>query len=110
MALVGAAQGFMVSLVGPIFDRVLNPDSPDSLVPLFKVPGFRHPIYLPDLVPSSIPNILTMAAVAMDGLFLVKGLCDYFGHYVVTYDGFSAVTNPRQKASDRVWRRDAHFC
>src|SRR5260370_42566234 len=109
MALVGAAQGFMVSLVGPIFDRVLNPDSPDSLVPLFRGPGFRHPIYLQDLVPSSIHNILTMVAVAMVGRFLVKGLCDYFGNYVVNYVGFSAVTDLRQKVFDRVLRQDAHF-
>jgi subfamily B ATP-binding cassette protein MsbA len=109
MALVGAAQGFMVSLVGPIFDRVLKPDSPDSLVPLFKIPGLRHPIYLQDLVPSSIHNILTMVAVAMVGLFLVKGLCDYFGNYVVNYVGFSAVTDLRQKVFDRVLRQDAHF-
>jgi ATP-binding cassette, subfamily B, bacterial MsbA len=109
MALVGAAQGLMVSLVGPIFDRVLKPDTPDSLVPLFKIPGFAHPIYLQDLVPSSIHNILTMVAVAMLGLFLVKGLCDYFGNYVVNYVGFSAVTDLRQKVFDRVLRQDAHF-
>src|SRR5258708_27753775 len=109
MALVGAAQGLMVSLIGPIFDRVFKPDSPDSLVPLFKVPFFTHPIYLQDLVPSSVHNILTMVAVAMLGLFLVKGLCDYFGNYVVNYVGFSAVTDLRQKVFDRVLRQDAHF-
>ncbi len=109
MTLVGASQGFMVSLVGPIVDRVLKPDSPDSLVPLFKIPGFNHPIYLQDLVPASIHNILTMVAVAMLGLFLVKGLCDYFGNYVVNYVGFSAVTDLRQKVFDRVLRQDAHF-
>src|SRR6266849_225003 len=109
MALVGAAQGFMVSLVGPIFDRVLKPDSPDSLIPLFKVPGFSHPIYLQDFVPSSIHNVWTMVAIAMLGVFLVKGLCDYFGNYMVNYVGFSAVTDLRQKVFDRVLRQDAHF-
>src|SRR5260370_14556755 len=109
MALVGASQGFMVSLVGPIFDRVLKPDSPDSLIPLFKVPGFSHPIYLQDFVPSSIHNVWTMVAIAMLGVFLVKGLCDYFGNYVVNYVGFSAVTDLRQKVFDRVLRQDAHF-
>jgi subfamily B ATP-binding cassette protein MsbA len=50
-----------------------------------------------------------MVAIAMLGVFLVKGLCDYFGNYVVNYVGFSAVTDLRQKVFDRVLRQDAHF-
>jgi subfamily B ATP-binding cassette protein MsbA len=109
MALVGAAQGFMAVLVGPIFDRVLKPDSPDSLVPLFTIPGFNHPVYLQNFVPASVHNVWTMVAIAMLGVFLVKGLCDYFGNYMVNYVGFSAVTDLRQKVFDRVLRQDAHF-
>src|SRR5258706_12653815 len=109
MALVGAAQGFMAVLVGPIFDRVLQPDSPDSLVPLFTIPGFNPPVYLQNFVPASVHNVWTMVAIAMLGVFLVKGLCDYFGNYMVNYVGFSAVTDLRQKVFDRVLRQDAHF-
>src|SRR5258706_15834184 len=109
MALVGAAQGFMAILVGPIFDRVLKPDSPDSLIPLFTIPGFNPPVYLQNFVPASVHNVWTMVAIAMLGVFLVKGLCDYFGNYVVNYVGFSAVTDLRQKVFDRVLRQDAHF-
>ncbi|HYL36788.1 MAG TPA: ABC transporter ATP-binding protein [Bryobacteraceae bacterium] len=109
MAAVGAAQGFMAILIGPVFDRVLKPDSPDSPVPLFNIPGFHHAVYLQDLLPASLHNIWTMVAVAILGAFTVKGVCDYFGNYFVNYVGFSAVTDLRQNVFDRVLRQDAHF-
>ena len=109
MAAVGAAQGFMAVLIGPVFDRVLKPDSPDSLVPLITVPGFNRPIYLQDILPAGIHNVWTMVAVAILATFLIKGLCDYFGNYLVNYVGFSAVTDLRQKVFDRVLRQDANF-
>jgi subfamily B ATP-binding cassette protein MsbA len=88
MAAVGAAQGFMALLIGPIFDRVLQPETPDSLVPLFTIPLFNHKVYLQQFVPSSIHNVWTMVAIAILGVFLVKGLCDYFGNYFINYVGF----------------------
>ena len=109
MAAVGAAQGFMALLIGPIFDRVLQPETPDSLVPLFTIPLFNHKVYLQQFVPSSIHNVWTMVAIAILGVFLVKGLCDYFGNYFINFVGFSAVTDLRQKVFDRVLRQDAHF-
>ena len=109
MATVGAAQGFMAVLIGPVFDRVLKPDSPDSLVPLITVPGFTRPIYLQDILPSGIHNVWTMVALAILATFLTKGLCDYFGNYLVNYVGFAAVTDLRQKVFDRVLRQDANF-
>ena len=109
MAAVGAGQGFMAVLIGPIFDRVLKPDSADSLVPLVSVPGFNHTIYLQDILPASIHNVWTMVAVAILATFLIKGLCDYFGNYMVNYVGFAAVTDLRQRVFDRVLRQDANF-
>jgi len=109
MAIVGACQGFMAVLVGPIFDRVLQPETADSPVPLFTIPGFHHPVYLQQFIPSAIHNVWTMVAVAILGVFFIKGLCDYFGNYFVNYVGFSAVTDLRQKVFERVLRQDAHF-
>jgi subfamily B ATP-binding cassette protein MsbA len=109
MAGVGAAQALMALLIGPVFDRVLQPDSPESPVPLATIPGFNHRLYLHDFVPASIHNVWTMVAVAIVGAFVVKGLCDYFGNYLVNYVGLSAVTDLRQKVFDRVLRQDAQF-
>jgi ATP-binding cassette, subfamily B, bacterial MsbA len=109
MALVGAAQGFTAILITPVFDRVLNPDSPDSKVPLFTIPLFKHNVYLQDLLPAAIHNVWTMVAIAIVATFLIKGLCDYFGNYFINYVGFSAVTDLRQTVFDRVLRQDAHF-
>ena len=74
----------MALLIGPIFDRVLQPETPDSLVPLFTIPVFNHKIYLQQFVPASIHNVWTMVAIAILGVFLVKGLCDYFGKKSLT--------------------------
>ncbi len=109
MAAVGAAQGFMAVLIGPVFDRVLKPDSPDGPVPLVTIPGFTRPLYLQDVLPSGIHNVWRMVAFAILATFLIKGLCDYFGNYLVNYVGFSAVTDLRQKVFDRVLRQDANF-
>jgi ATP-binding cassette, subfamily B, bacterial MsbA len=109
MALVGAAQGFTALLVGPVFDRVLQPDSPDSGVPLFTIPLFQHTVYLQDLLPASIHNVWTLVAIAIGATFLIKGFCDYFGNYFINYVGFSAVTDLRQTVFDRVLRQDANF-
>jgi subfamily B ATP-binding cassette protein MsbA len=109
MALVGAAQGFTALLITPVFDRVLNPDSPDSKVPLFTIPLFQHNVYLQDLLPAGIHNVWTMVAVAIVATFLIKGVCDYFGNYFINYVGFSAVTDLRQTVFDKVLRQDAHF-
>jgi ATP-binding cassette, subfamily B, bacterial MsbA len=109
MAIVGAAQGFMAVLIGPVFDRVLQPDSPDSLVTLFKVPGFNRAIYLQDFLPSSIHNVWTMVAIAILAVFILKGACDYCGNYLINYVGLSAVTDLRQKVFERVLRQDANF-
>ena len=50
-----------------------------------------------------------MVAVAILATFFIKGLCDYFGNYLVNYVGFAAVTDLRQKVFDRVLRQDANF-
>jgi ATP-binding cassette, subfamily B, bacterial MsbA len=109
MAIVGAAQGLTAALVRPIFDRVLNPDTPDAPVVLFKIPVLNHPVYLGTFLPSQIHNVWTMVAVSILAVFLIKGLCDYAGNYLINYVGYSAVTDLRQSVFDRVVYQDAHF-
>jgi subfamily B ATP-binding cassette protein MsbA len=109
MACVGAAQAFTALLIGPVFDRVLNPLSADAPVLLFKIPVIKHDVYLGDLMPASIHNVWTMVAISIISIFVLKGVCDYFGNYLINYVGLSAVTDLRQTVFDRVVRQDAHF-
>ncbi len=109
MACVGAAQALTALLIGPIFDRVLNPASADAPVLLFTIPIFKRPVYLNTLMPPSIHNVWTMVAVSILAVFAVKGLCDYFANYLINYVGFSAVTDLRQAVFERVLHQDAQF-
>jgi len=70
MACVGAAQALTALLIGPIFDRVLNPASADAPVagwPPF--PSCATKVYLSDLMPASIHNVWTMVAVGILAVF-----------------------------------------
>jgi subfamily B ATP-binding cassette protein MsbA len=109
MACVGAAHGMIALLIGPIFDRVLNPATVDSPVLLFTDPIFHRSLYLNQIVPSSIHNIWTMVAFAILAVFLIKGVCDYFANYLVNYVGFSAVTDLRNTVFDKVVKQGAQF-
>lgn len=109
MAIVGGAQALIALLIGPIFDRVLNPAAPDTPVLLFTDPLFHHNIYLDQIVPASIHNIWTMVAFAIIAVFLIKGICDYFANYLINYVGFSAVTDLRQSVFDKVLKQGAQF-
>ena len=109
MAGVGIAQGLTVLLIQPIFSRVLQPATPDKLVALYTIPVLNHTIYLQDIFPASIHNIFTMVALGIMGAFLLKGLCDYAGNYLINYTGLSAVTDLRQASFDRVLHQDVNF-
>jgi subfamily B ATP-binding cassette protein MsbA len=106
MMCVGAAQGLTALLIGPVFDRVLNPDTADEPVKLFSIsPG--HPIYL--RVPFPVHNVWTTIAIAILGTFVIKGLCDYAGNYLINFVGLSAVTDLRQAVFERVLHQDAQY-
>ncbi|MEK7752000.1 MAG: ABC transporter ATP-binding protein, partial [Acidobacteriota bacterium] len=85
MALVGAMHAMIALLVGPVFDRVLNPASAESPVVLFTVPFLGRQVLLQNLVPAWIHNIWTSVAVAIVAVFLIKGICEYGGSYLVNY-------------------------
>jgi subfamily B ATP-binding cassette protein MsbA len=109
MAIVGASQALTVNLIGPIFNRVLSPSTADTPVMLFRIPGWNYEVSLNSFMPSAIHNVWTMVAVSILAVFAIKGLCDYFGNYLVNYVGFSAITDLRQDVFDRVVHQDAHF-
>lgn len=109
MAAGGAAHAFMALLIGPVFDRVLNPASPDQPVELFRLPFTGAPFYLQQIAPEWMHNIWTVVAFAIVLVFLIKGISDYLGNYLVNYAGISAVTDIRQKVFDKVLRQDVEF-
>src|ERR1700732_2885794 len=65
MAMVGLLDAGRVLLIGPIFDRVLNPGSQGTTIQLFKLPGTGRFLNLQQLVPSHFHNPWTVVAFAL---------------------------------------------
>src|SRR3984957_95555 len=83
MALVGLLDAGRVLLIGPIFDRVLNPGAPTKTIPLFKFPGTERFINLQQFVPSHFQNPWRVVAFALVAATVLKGIFDYIGTYLV---------------------------
>ncbi len=109
MGVAAAAHGMIPLLVGPIFDRVLNPAAPDLPVELFRIPVIDVPFYLEQITPGFIRNVWTMVAYAIVATFLIKGIADYAGNYVINWVGLSAVTDLRQRVFEKLLRHGADF-
>jgi ATP-binding cassette, subfamily B, bacterial MsbA len=109
MGIVGATQGVLVKIIPFVFDRVLQPGSPEGPVELLYVPWLDKRLLLDSFVPRGIHNIWTMIAFGILLCFLAKGVCDYFGNYFINLVGLSTVMDLRQEVFDQVMRQDAHF-
>ncbi len=109
MMISGAGRAMLPVLLKPVFDRVLDPSSPEARValPVPEWAGFR--LYLDQLIPFPIHNVWTLVAVAILMVFFVKGIADYFGNYLISYAGLGAVTDLRQKTFDKVIREEHAF-
>jgi subfamily B ATP-binding cassette protein MsbA len=110
MAVVGAMDAFRVLLIGPVFDKVLNPASPARQLTLIsRIPGVNRALDLQQFVPSYFHNAWTVVAVALVGSTLIKGICDYAGTYLVNHAGFGLITDLRNKLYGSILRRSAGF-
>ena len=109
MAAVGLLDAFRVLLIGPIFDRVLNPQSQTHTIPLFQVPYTGRSVLLQEFVPSHFQNPWTVVAFALVAATILKGICDYVGTYLVNYAGFGLITDLRNDLYDAMLRRSAAF-
>jgi len=109
MAAVGLLDAFRLLLIGPIFDRVLNPGSQSRQMQLFTVPGSGHAVYLQQFVPSHFQNPWTVVAFALVAATILKGICDYAGTYLVNYAGFGMITDLRNDLYDSILQRSAAF-
>jgi subfamily B ATP-binding cassette protein MsbA len=109
MAGVGAAQGLIPVLLGVVYDRVLNPAAGDAPVSLFTVPLTNFTLTLNDFVPVWIHNVWTMIGACILAVFLLRGVFDYLGTYLINRVGLSVVTDLRQTIFDKVMRHGAEF-
>jgi ATP-binding cassette, subfamily B, bacterial MsbA len=109
MALVGLLDAGRVLLIGPIFDRVLNPGSQGRTIQLFKLPGTDRFLNLQQLVPSHFQNPWTVVAFALVAATVLKGIFDYAGTYIVNYAGFKMITDLRDDLYNAILRSSAAF-
>jgi ATP-binding cassette, subfamily B, bacterial MsbA len=109
MAIVGLLDAFRVLLIGPIFDRVLNPSAQGRTIQLFKFPGTDRVLYLQQLVPSHFQNPWTVVAFALVSATMLKGIFDYAGTYLVNYAGFGMINDLRDSLYNAILRRSAAF-
>ncbi|MBV8550765.1 MAG: ATP-binding cassette domain-containing protein [Acidobacteriaceae bacterium] len=109
MALVGLSQGLLVRLIPLVFERVLDTSAPDTPALLFSIPHTNFKLYLNQVFPASVHNIWTMVAFGIVACFVIKGLCDYLGNYLVNWVGISAIMDLRQEVYDRILHQDAKF-
>jgi subfamily B ATP-binding cassette protein MsbA len=109
MAAVGFLDAFRLLLIGPILDRVLNPDAPSHEMKLLPIPGTHQSIHLEQFVPSHFHNPWTIVAFALIASTLLKGIFDYTGTYLVSYAGFGMITDLRDHMYNTILRRSAAF-
>jgi len=109
MAMVGLLDAGRVLLIGPIFDRVLNPGSQGRTIQLFKLPGTERFLNLQQLVPSHFQNPWTVVAFALVAATVLKGIFDYAGTYLVNYAGFGMITDLRDDLYNAILRSSAAF-
>jgi len=109
MAIVGLMDAFRVLLIGPIFDRVLNPTVMPRGIPLGTIPFTEIKLNLSQVIPAHFQNDWTMVAFALVASTFLKGVCDYIGTYLINYAGFAVVTDLRNDLYDSILRRTASF-
>ncbi len=109
MAMVGLLDAFRLLLIGPIFDRVLNPGSQTKTIQLLRFPGSDRVLNLQALVPSHFQNPWTVVAFALVAATVLKGIFDYVGTYLVNYAGFGLITDLRHDLYNAILRRSAAF-
>ena len=110
MALVGLLDAGRVLLIGPIFDRVLNPGSQDRDHPAVQAARARSAFLTSsNWFPSHFHNPWTVVAFALVAATVLKGIFDYVGTYLVNYAGFGMITDLRDDLYNAILRSSAAF-
>ena len=106
---VGFFEAFAALLIGPVFDRVLDPQAPDSTVRLFTIPYLRETVYLDRLLPEWVHNVWTVVAIFIVGVTVGKAVCEYLAEYLINYVGFSVIMDLRNQLYERVMQQSMSF-
>lgn len=109
MALVGVAHASMAWLIQPVIDRVLTPNAPHTRILLFNSPFNGRAITLDDLIPGGFHDVWSLVAVSILLVFAAKGIFDYIANYLVNLAGYSAITDLRNEAFEKLLRQSARF-
>lgn len=111
LAAVGALDALRMALFVPILGVVLNPSSQTNALVLFPSLQGHWKLDVRAWIPSvlHIHNVLNVVALALVGSTVIKGLCDYFGTYLVNYAGFGLITDLRNDLYETVLRRSSSF-
>jgi ATP-binding cassette, subfamily B, bacterial MsbA len=109
MAVVGTCEATYALLIKPIFDRVLIGNHSPGPILLFRLPFHGQAIYLQNFLPGNIRDPLTAIAIALVGVTLIKGLCNYLGTYSVNYVGQCVVRDLRNKIYTKIINQSMSF-
>jgi ATP-binding cassette, subfamily B, bacterial MsbA len=106
---VGFFEAVAALLIGPIFDRVLAPQAPDSTVALVKIPWLDTAIFLDQLVPSWIHNVWTIVAVFVLLVTIGKAVCEYAANYLINFVGYSVIMDLRNQLYEKILSQSIGF-
>ena len=109
LMIVALAEGAIALLIAPIIDRVLNPATSDSSVPLFHLPFGGPTFYLNKLFPPSIHNVKTVVIISLLLVFLAKSLSEFAGSVLIQSVGHSAITDLRNRVYAKIIRQPIGF-
>ena len=109
MAIVGVCEAVTALLIGPVFDRVLNPKTAGALIELFPNPFSGNPIYLQDFMPDRVRHVWSVVAIAILAVTIAKGLSEYFATYFVNFIGHSVVRDLRNLLYTKIVRQSIGF-
>ena len=106
---VGFLEAVAALLIGPIFDRVLNPAAPDSTVALVTIPLLQKTVYLDRMVPDWIHNVWTVVSIFIVGVTLGKAIWECLANYLLSFVGFSVIMDLRNQLYERIINQSVSF-
>ena len=109
LAFVAIAEGLILLMIAPIFDRVLNPAAPDSNLPLFTMPVTGHTIFLNQFFPASIHNVWPIVSISLLVVFFAKAIAEFAGSFLIQAIGHSAITDLRNQLYAKLLRQPIGF-